>query len=103
MSEKFEVEKIGGICQPNSGRGKKKKADGIVGIFNFDVKESKVSFNLSRSVWAKIQTDAFQSGNYTPALKIVLGEESKLRLWVVDESVIHDYLRLLGIEGLEVA
>ena len=88
--EKEEVRRDGGRPQKNSGRGKIQKGDAILTPFCYDIKEYEKSFGLSESVWAKTCDDAFSSGRYEPALKIVLGlPNSKVRLWVVEDEMFH--------------
>lgn len=98
-TESIEIKRMGGHAQKNSGRGLYQKGDAIVSIFCVDVKEYTSSFGLSKKVWAKICTDAMRSGNYEPALKLILGAEKPVRLWVVGEHIIEDYLRLLEKEN----
>lgn len=94
MTEKNEILRDGARPQKNSGRGKIQKGDAILGEFCYDIKEYGKSFSISRDVWAKICLDAYQSGGKTPALKVVLGESnSKVRLWVLEDSVFHDMRR----------
>ncbi len=57
------------------------------------------SFGLSRDVWAKVCTDAMRNQQSEPALKVILGEGNhKIRLWVVAEHIIDDYVRLRKME-----
>ena len=88
-SEIYELNRIGAKPQKNSGRGAFAKGDGVLGPFCVDIKESIKSFTLSRDVWTKITGDARQSGNLSPALKVVLGgaEDVKLRMVIIDESM----------------
>lgn len=98
MSEKAEAKRDGAKLTPNSGRGKHNKGDARLSIFTVDYKEAKSSFTLNKRVWAKVQRDAIANSNSTPALKIIIGEEIKERLWIVQEHIIHDYVRLLEEE-----
>ena len=78
MSEAAELKRFGARPQPNSGRGKHNKGDGILdNKYIVDVKESGKTFGLSKKVWAKVCTDAAQS-NMEPLLLVVLGEEGKV-------------------------
>lgn len=102
MSEESEVKRDGARAVSNSGRGHYAKGDALLDIFTVDYKEYAKSFSLSRSVWAKICKDALRNGRSVPALKIILGEgNDKLRLWVVGEGVMDDYLRLREAEARE--
>lgn len=79
MSEVKELQRLGAIPQPNSGRGKNNKGDGILdGHWIVDVKEASKSFTLNTSVWGKVCTDASKS-NKEPLLLAVFGEEGKPR------------------------
>jgi hypothetical protein len=88
MSEKIEAKRDSSRQQYNSGRGKTRKGDAVLGSILYDIKEYAQSFSLSRKVWAKICTDAYTADNKVPALKIVLGTgDDKIRLWVIEDSV----------------
>ena len=79
MSELKELKRLGAKPQPNSGRGKHNKGDGILADrWIVDVKESEKSFTLNTRVWGKVCTDAAQS-NKEPLLLVVLGEEGQPR------------------------
>lgn len=98
-SEAAEIKRFGGVAQPNSGRGKHKKGDAVLHHFVVDVKEYAKSFGLSKAVWAKIGADAVKQAK-RPALNIVLGENDgrKIRMWVISESDMMEYIRLLEEE-----
>lgn len=99
MSEESEVKRDGAKATKNSGRGQYQKGDAYLDIFTVDYKEFSKSFGLSRSVWAKVCTDAMRNNSSEPALKVILGEgNSKIRLWVVAEHIIEDYIRLRQLE-----
>lgn len=98
MSEEYEIKRDGAKATKNSGRGKIQKGDARLSIFTVDYKESAKSFTLNTRVWAKVAKDAWVNNNSVPALKIILGETVKERLWIVQEEVIHDYVRLLEEE-----
>lgn len=67
----------------------------MLGPFNYDIKEYADSFSVSRSVWAKVSTDAVTSGNYQPALKLVLGpnDGQKTRVWVIGDKMFKEMLQ----------
>lgn len=99
MSEESEAKRDGARLQKNSGRGEYQKGDARLDIFTVDYKEFSKSFSLSRAVWAKVCSDALRNRLTEPALKVVLGEgNSKIRLWVVAEHIIEDYIRLRKLE-----
>jgi|SRR6478609_2299405 len=99
MSEASESKRDGSRLQKNSGRGQYQKGDAILDIFTVDYKEFAKSFSISRDVWAKICGDALRNGHTEPALKVILGEgNAKIRLWVVAEHIVEDYIRLRKLE-----
>lgn len=99
MSEASEVKRDKAKATKNSGRGDYQKGDAFLDIFTVDYKEYSKSFSLSRDVWAKICSDALRNSHSEPALKIILGDgNTKIRLWVVAEHIIEDYIRLRKLE-----
>lgn len=92
MSEKGEIARDGAKAQKNSGRGKIQKGDATIGPFVYDIKEYSKSFAINQTFWSKICTDAYRSGNKEPALKIVMGDENKVRLWVISDDMFHEML-----------
>lgn len=95
MSEKIEAGRDGATLQRNSGRGKHDKGDAVLEPFLIDYKEYDQSFSVSRSNWAKLQSDAFKAGRREPAFKLVLGDKDtnqKLRLWVISDAMFHEML-----------
>ena len=75
----------------NSGRGQYLKGDAKWHQFLVDYKESNRSFNLNKEVWAKICTDTFKvSRDMHPVLKIILGQDSKVRLGIIEWSVLEE-------------
>ena len=89
MSERSEVKRDGAKAQKNSGRGDYQKGDAKWNQFLVDYKEAKASFNLNKDVWAKICTDTFKvSRDIHPALKIIIGEDSKVRLGIIEWSIL---------------
>jgi len=83
-TEQAIIKSFGGKPHKNSGRGKVNKGD--------DVKETKSSFTMSKSVWAKICTDSVKN-NQDPMLLVVL--DGGTRLAVVEFDTLD---RLLDIE-----
>lgn len=93
MSERSEVKRDGAKAQKNSGRGDYQKGDAKWKQFLVDYKETKASFNLNKDVWAKICTDTFKvSRDMYPALKIIIGEDSKVRLGIIEWSILEDLI-----------
>lgn len=94
MSERGEIKRDKAKAQKNSGRGQYQKGDAKWYNFVVDYKESNASFNLNKDVWAKICTDTFKvNRNMHPALKIIIGEDSKIRLGIIEWSVLEDLVR----------
>lgn len=98
-SELNELSLYGAKPQPNSGRGKHAKGDGVLdGLFLVDIKESVKSFALNLDVWSKVCTDAYRAGGYEPLIGLTLGEgNNKVRLAVISKQMFDDmkesYLR----------
>jgi hypothetical protein len=91
VSERSEAKRDGAKSQKNSGRGQYQKGDATWHQFLVDYKESNRSFNLNKEVWAKICTDTFKvSRNMHPVLKIILGQDSKVRLGIIEWSVLEE-------------
>lgn len=91
MSERGEIKRDGAKAQKNSGRGQYQKGDAKWYNFVVDYKETASSFNLNKDVWAKICTDTFKvNRNMHPALKIIIGEDKKTRLAIIEWSVLED-------------
>ena len=99
MSEASEVKRDKAKAMKNSGRGQYQKGDARLDIFTVDYKEYPKGFTVNRDNWSKICMDAMRNQQSEPALKIVLGEgNSKVRLWVVAEHIMEDYIRLRQLE-----
>ena len=93
MSERAEVKRDGAKAQKNSGRGDYQKGDAQWKQFLVDYKEAVTSFNLNKDSWAKICTDTFKvNRDMHPALKIIIGAESKVRLGIIEWSVLEELI-----------
>src|SRR4051812_3732268 len=90
-SEAREVAADGATLNHNSGRGWREKGDARLGPFNIDYKEYNKSFSVSTTVWAKTTRDALRM-RLKPALRLVLGDEHKTRLWVIGDDIFHEML-----------
>lgn len=91
MSERSEIKRDGATAQKNSGRGQYQKGDAKWYNFVVDYKESNSSFTLNKDVWSKICTDTFKvNRSMHPALKIIIGEESKIRLGIIEWSMLEE-------------
>lgn len=91
MSEADEIKRDGAKPVKNSGRGLN-KGDAILEPFLVDYKEYAKSFSVNSEFWAKICTDAIKNGRRQPALKLVMGEGRKTRLWVIGDEMFHEML-----------
>ena len=93
MSEKNESKRIGAKQHKNSGRNTK-KGDATWRQFVVDFKEVRKSFTLNKDVWAKICTDTFKvSRDMHPALKIIIGTDSKVRLGIIEWAVLEELIQ----------
>ena len=94
MSERSEVKRDGAKAQKNSGRGEYQKGDAQWKQFLVDYKEAGRSFALNKDNWAKICTDTFKvSRDMHPALKIIIGSESKVRLGIIEWSILEELIQ----------
>lgn len=93
MSERSEAKRDGAQQQKNSGRGDYLKGDAKWKHFLVDYKETKASFSLNKDVWAKICTDTFKvSRDAHPALKVIIGKDSKVRLGIIEWSILEELI-----------
>jgi hypothetical protein len=95
MTEAKEIKRDGARAQRNSGRGILEKGDATLSCFLIDYKEYDESFSVSRTNWAKLQSDAFRAQQRQPAFRLVLGskeENHKLRLWVISDNMFKEML-----------
>jgi hypothetical protein len=94
MSERSEIKRDGAKAQKNSGRGQYQKGDAKWYNFVVDYKETKSSFTLNKDVWAKVCTDTFKvNRNMYPVLKIIIGDDSKTRLAIIEWSLLEDLVK----------
>ena len=93
MSERGEVKRDGAKAQKNSGRGQYQKGDAKWKQFLVDYKEAGKSFTLNKDNWAKICTDTFKvSIDMYPALKIIIGSDSKVRLGIIEWAILEELI-----------
>jgi hypothetical protein len=93
MSERSEVKRDGAKAQKNSGRGDYQKGDAQWKKFLVDYKEAGKSFTLNKDNWEKICTDTFKvNRDMHPALKIIIGAESKVRLGIIEWSILEELI-----------
>jgi len=94
MSERSEAKRDGAKQQKNSGRGDYQKGDALWDIFVVDYKESLKSIAVSEDMWSKICTDTFRvDRSRHPLLKLILGDKNKVRLAVLEWSMLEDLVR----------
>lgn len=94
MTERGEAKRDNAKQQKNSGRGQYQKGDAKWYNFVVDYKEANSSFNLNKDVWSKICTDTFKvSRDMHPALKIIIGEDSKIRLGIIEWALLEDLIK----------
>lgn len=94
MTERGEAKRDGAKQQKNSGRGQYQKGDAQWNQFVVDYKESNSSFTLNQDVWAKICTDTFKVDREKhPALKLIIGSKSKVRLAVIEWALLEDLVK----------
>lgn len=93
LSERSEVKRDGAKAQKNSGRGDYQKGDAQWKQFVVDYKEASSSFTLNKQAWSKICTDTFKvNRDMHPALKIIIGDESKVRLGIIEWTVLEELI-----------
>ena|ERR1700750_1065027 len=93
MTEASEIKRMGARAQKNSGRGSHDKGDAVLEPFLVDIKEYSESFGVSRTNWAKLNSDAYLAGRRIPAFFLALGTEDtndKLRLWVIHDDMFQE-------------
>lgn len=94
MSEKSEAKRDGAKQQKNSGRGKYQKGDAKWYSFVVDYKEAEKSFTMNQEIWSKICTDTFRvNRNMHPCLKVIMGTDSKVRLGVIEWSMLEELVK----------
>ena len=94
MSERAEVKRDSAKAQKNSGRGDYQKGDAQWNQFLVDYKEAGSTFTLNKEVWSKICTDTFKvNRDMHPALKIIIGKESKVRLGIIEWAILEQLIK----------
>lgn len=72
--EKREAALDGAKPVKNSGRGFKKGDAVLDGDWLIDYKHNEFTFTLKSSAWSKHCKDAWNDGQYSPAIKVVFGD-----------------------------
>lgn len=95
MTEAKQIKRDGATAQKNSGRGMYQKGDATLGPFLIDYKEYNEGYTVNRKGWAKLQSDAFRTGQAQPTFRLILGadgEPTRLRLWVIGDDMFFEML-----------
>ena len=100
--EQAEARRDGAVPVKNSGRGLN-KCDALLDNFGIDYKHAEKSFTLNPTIWSKVTSDAYRNGRRMGTVKVVFeGTNFPLRLWVISDDNMHEYLELLRfVEGLD--
>lgn len=94
-TEKEEIKKDKAKAVKNSGRGFH-KGDAKFHRFLVDYKHNGSSFTLSRTAWIKMRKDSWRSNYMYPCISVVLGEDSDVKVAIIDWQVFKEL-----IEGSE--
>ena len=96
--EKKEAKRDGAVLVKNSGRGYEKgdaKLDVGEWRFLLDYKHYEKTFSCSRTAWAKLRNDAWNSDHRSPLIKVQYGDGIELAIveWDVFTQLLDDALR----------
>jgi hypothetical protein len=89
--EKQEIKRDKAKAVKNSGRGLK-KGDATYHSFVLDYKHNASTFTLSRESWIKMRKDAWRSNYKYPCISVVLGEDSDIKVAIIDWDVFNDLI-----------
>lgn len=90
--EKQEIKRDKAKPVKNSGRGFR-KGDAIFHEFVVDYKHNGSSFTLSRNAWIKIRKDAWRSNYKYACISVVLGEDSDVKVAIIDWDVFKELIK----------
>lgn len=90
-NEKEEIKKDSAKAVKNSGRGLQ-KGDAKFHRFLLDYKHNGSSFTLSRTAWIKMRKDAWRSNYMYPCISAVLGEDSDVKVAIIDWDVFKELI-----------
>jgi hypothetical protein len=90
-NEKEEIRKDKAKAVKNSGRGYQ-KGDAKFHRFLLDYKHNGSSFTLSRTSWIKMRKDAWRSNYMYPCISVVLGEDSDVKVAIIDWEVFKELI-----------
>ena len=91
-TEKEEIKKDSAKAVKNSGRGLK-KGDAEFHSFLLDYKHNGSSFSLTRLNWLKIRKDAWKSNHKHPCISVVLGEDSDVKVAIIEWEVFKELIK----------
>jgi hypothetical protein len=87
--EKQEIKKDKAKAVKNSGRGLR-KGDATLYRFLLDYKHNASTFTLTHQSWTKMRKDAWRSEYRYPCISVVLGENSDVKVAIIDWDVFKD-------------
>jgi hypothetical protein len=91
--EASEIKRDKAKAVKNSGRGFR-KGDAIIHSFLVDYKHYTKSFTLTRDAWVKLSKDSWRSTYKYPCMSLVIGENSDIKIAVVDKAVFDDLVSM---------
>lgn len=90
--EKREAKIDGAKPVKNSGRGLK-KGDAVMNQFVVDYKHNGKTFTLTRDSWIKLRKDAWKSNYKHPLISVVLGDDSDVKVAIVEWHVLKELIQ----------
>ena len=90
-TEKEEIKRDRAKAVKNSGRGLK-KGDAEFHEFLLDYKHNGSTFTLTKEAWVKMRKDAWNSNYKNPCISVVLGEDSEVKVAIIDWQVFVDFI-----------
>jgi hypothetical protein len=90
-TEKEEIKRDKAQAVKNSGRGFR-KGDAKFHSFIVDYKHNASSFTLSRAAWLKLRKDAWRTEYKYPCISVVLGEDSDVKVAIIDWEVFKELI-----------
>tara|TARA_B100000902_G_scaffold194228_1_gene185547 strand:+ start:1130 stop:1441 length:312 start_codon:yes stop_codon:yes gene_type:complete len=90
-NEKEEIKRDGAKAVKNSGRGIK-KGDATISSFLVDYKHCGRSFTVSIKKWIKHSKDAWNDSYKYPCYSLVLGEDSEVKLAVIEWDLFRELI-----------
>ena len=91
-TEKEEIKKDKAKAVKNSGRGFR-KGDATMNEFVIDYKHNGKTFTLTRTNWIKLRKDAWNSTYKHPCLSVVFGEDSDVKVAIIEWDVFKELIK----------